>query len=71
MAYGVGDGSVGLVEIVQNLRQLIPVSTFGQDYAVETVFQAQGSRLFEADGRGITTLSWLEMSNKDVSGFLA
>jgi hypothetical protein len=68
VAYGVADGSVGIVEIVQTLRHLLPVSTFGQDYAVETVFHAQGARLFEADGRGITTLAWLEMSSKDVSG---
>jgi general transcription factor 3C polypeptide 4 len=68
LAYGVADGSVGLVKITECLQPLSSVYSFGPEYSVATVFEAQECKPSTADQRGITALSWIEILGAVVSG---
>ena len=68
LAYGVADGSVGLVKITESLQPLSSIYSFGPEYSLDTVFEAQDRKPSTPDQRGITALSWVEILGAVVSG---
>lgn len=66
LAFGTSDGSIGLVKILQFLK-VTSVSTFGPDYTLDILYELQAQKTFEADKRGITALTWIEIPGRSVS----
>jgi hypothetical protein len=66
LAYGISDGSVGLVVVTQTLRPIPNESAFGEDYNVELLHEPHSHRPSDSDGRSITALSWIELSTHNV-----
>ncbi|KAJ7623747.1 transcription factor IIIC subunit delta N-term-domain-containing protein [Roridomyces roridus] len=59
LAYGLADGSVGLVKIVQILSSSASSSGFSRDYTIDVRVEDYQRIIFEPDNAGITALSWV------------
>ncbi|KAJ7708915.1 transcription factor IIIC subunit delta N-term-domain-containing protein [Mycena rosella] len=59
LAYGIADGSVGLVKITQSLCAASSSSGFSLNYTIQTRVEKIGPIIFQPDNTGITALSWI------------
>lgn len=66
VACGVGDGSIVLVKVVQDVRPIPAAAGFFPIYELQATFEVLDIRPSDSNGRGITGMHWVDVgSNPD------
>ncbi|KAJ7483210.1 transcription factor IIIC subunit delta N-term-domain-containing protein [Mycena latifolia] len=59
LAYGIADGSVGLMKITQSLYSVPSSTGFSLDFTIQTHVEKISPIILQPDNTGITALSWI------------
>lgn len=69
VACGVGDGSIVLVKVVQDVRPIPAAAGFFPNYELQATFEVLDIRPSDSNGRGITGMHWVDVGSNPVLVF--